>query len=321
MSAEKDWLDDGAADAEWLDNSAAGAGHSPEWLELSLEAHSDAEVERFEEALLAAGAVAISYSAADEEEIYEPPLGTMPLWARTGVTGLFNQGSDRPAILAALGELLGTTLPIAARSFADSQWTRAWLDHFQPIPFDGGPRRLIVAASEHVIDDPAAVVLRLDPGLAFGTGTHPSTAMCLQFLVSQDLRGRSVYDYGCGSGILGVAAALLGADPVYQTDIDPQALRASADNAAKNGVAERIHIVATPDAAPRVDILVANILLAPLCGLRAQFEKHTDADSVLVFAGLLERQEEELRAAYAGYQIERLQEREGWICLQLRRNH
>ena len=304
---------------EWLDDGAAGAGHSQsEWLELSLEAHSDAEAERYEDALLAAGALAITFQAADQEEIFEPPPGTTPLWQHTAVTGLFAQDSDLGALLAVLRQELGPQLPISRRCFADAQWTRAWLDHFKPIYF--GPS-FIVAATEHEIDDKNATVLRLDPGLAFGTGTHPSTAMCLQFLVSQDLRGRSVYDYGCGSGILGVAAALLGADPVYQTDIDPQALRASADNAAKNGVAERIHIVATPDAAPRVDILVANILLAPLCGLRTQFEKHTDANSVLVFAGLLERQEEELRAAYAGYQIERLQEREGWICLRLRRNH
>lgn len=300
---------------EWLDDGAAGAGHSQsEWLELSLEAHSDAEAERYEDALLAAGALAITFQAADQEEIFEPPPGTTPLWQHTAVTGLFAQDSDLGALLAALRQELGPNLPISRRCFADAQWTRAWLDHFKPIYF--GPS-FIVAATEHEIDDKNATVLRLDPGLAFGTGTHPSTALCLEQLVQRDLRGRSVYDYGCGSGILGIAAALLGAAPVYQTDIDPQALRASADNAAKNGV--KVEICANPADAPAVDLIVANILLEPLCGLKEQFEKHLKADSQLIFAGLLARQEARIREVYRGYAIERLGEREGWICLGLHR--
>lgn len=287
-----------------------------QWLEITLESHGDEQTERFEQALEAAGAIAITYQAADEEEIYEPPIGSMPLWQKTGVTGLFAQNSERSAIIATLQELLGDEAQaLDSRQFADSEWTRAWLDYFRPIDFGRG---FWVAASEHIIDDPAATVLRLDPGLAFGTGTHPSTAMCLNWLNSHELHGKSLYDYGCGSGILGIAAALLGAHTVYQTDIDPQALAASRENAQKNRVADKIRIVAQPGEAPAVDILIANILLEPLCFLREQFEKHLHGNTTLVFAGLLARQENDIRARYGdAYHIERADQRDGWILLKL----
>ena len=287
-----------------------------QWLEITLHSANDAQTERFEQALEAAGAIAITYQAADDEEIYEPPIGSMPLWQQTGITGLFAQASDPDAIKAALSLALGAEADaLDSRQFADSEWTRAWLDHFQPIDFGNG---FWVAASEHVIADPDAVVLRLDPGLAFGTGTHPSTAMCLNWLNNHDLHGKSIYDYGCGSGILGIAAALLGAPDVWQTDIDPQALTASLDNAEKNGVAERLHIVHNPDEAPRVDILVANILLEPLCFLKTQFHKHIHRDRRLIFAGILDRQVEELVTVYASdFSIRVADQRDGWSLLEL----
>lgn len=287
------------------------------WLEITLQSHGDAQSERFEQALNAAGAIAITYQAVDDEEIYEPPIGSMPLWQQTAVTGLFAQDSDRAAIIAALQAHLGEEArALDVRQFADSEWTRAWLDYFKPIDFGNG---FWVAAREHVIDAPNATILRLDPGLAFGTGTHPSTAMCLKWLSEQPLAGKTVYDYGCGSGILGIAAALLGAQAVYQTDIDPQALAASRDNAAQNGVNERIRILPDPADAPAVDILIANILLEPLCFLRGQFEQHLHPDTTIIFAGLLARQEDDIRAHYGdAYDVARINEREGWILLRLR---
>ena len=289
------------------------------WLELTLTAHSDAEAEQLEAALEASGAIAVTYTAADDEEIYEPPVGTTPLWQTTRVTGLYPLDSDRDAILTVLRAALGNDYPIAEHLLHDNDWVRAWLDHFQPIPFGNG---FWVAATEHTIPEADATVLRLDPGLAFGTGTHPSTAMCLNWLVHHGaLADKTVYDYGCGSGILGIAAALLGAKHVWQTDIDPQALTASGENADKNGVRERITLCADPDDAPKVDLLVANILLEPLCFLRPQFEKHLRADSQLIFAGLLERQEERIRAAYGdAYAITRTDSRDGWILLHLHPN-
>ncbi|MDO4776774.1 MAG: 50S ribosomal protein L11 methyltransferase [Cardiobacteriaceae bacterium] len=287
-----------------------------QWLEITLQSDNDAQTERFEQALEAAGAIAITYQAADDEEIYEPPIGSMPLWRQTGVTGLFAQSSDPEAVIAALQQALGDEADaLDMRQFADSEWTRAWLDHFRPIDFGRG---FWVAASEHEIPDANATVLRLDPGLAFGTGTHPSTAMCLNWLNQNDLHGKSVYDYGCGSGILGIAAALLGAREVWQTDIDPQALTASLDNAQKNGVDGRIHIVADPAEAPRVDVLVANILLEPLCFLQSQFLRHIHPDTRLVFAGVLERQVPELAAVYQdAFDLRVADTRDGWALIEL----
>ncbi|MDO4643191.1 MAG: 50S ribosomal protein L11 methyltransferase [Cardiobacteriaceae bacterium] len=287
-----------------------------QWLELTLIAHDEHDAECIEAALLAAGAIAITYTASDDEEIFEPPLGSMPLWAHTGVTGLFAQDSDPESVQFLLQTALGNDYPLTQRLFADSEWTRAWLDYFQPISFGN---RFWVAASEHIIPETDAIILRLDPGLAFGTGTHPSTAMCLDWLVHHAaLKNQTVYDYGCGSGILGIAAALLGAQHVWQTDIDPQALTASRDNAEKNQVATRITICPNPDDAPNVDLIIANILLEPLCALRPQFEKHLQANTALLFAGLLERQEERIHAVYADrYHITRANSQDGWILLHL----
>lgn len=289
----------------------------PQWLELSLTAHSEDEAFLLETALELSGALAVTYQAADEEEIFEPPIGSTPLWQSTKVTGLYDLNADRQAVLAALRSSLGEDYPIAEHLVKDSDWVRAWLDYFQPIRFG---EHFWVAATEHEIEDDNAIVLRLDPGLAFGTGTHPSTAMCLNYLVNKaELQGKTVYDYGCGSGILGIAAALAGAKAVYQTDIDPQALIASADNAKKNHVGEKIHLCANPADAPAVDILIANILLEPLCLLRPQFQQHLQSNTVMYFAGLLERQQADIEARYGdAYSVRRVDEREGWILLELR---
>lgn len=290
-----------------------------QWLELSLTAHDDDEALLIETALELSGALAVTYQAADAQEIFEPPVGTTPLWSLTKVTGLYDLGADRDTVVQMLAASLGPDYPIAEHLLTDADWVRAWLDYFEPIAFGG---HFWVAAAEHVIDDPHAIVLRLDPGLAFGTGTHPSTAMCLDYLVNKaNLAGKTVYDYGCGSGILGIAAALVDASHVWQTDIDPQALTASRENAAKNGVSGRITVLENPDDAPAVDILIANILLEPLCFLRPQFEKHIRRDTQIYFAGLLERQEDAIRERYGdAYTICRADERSGWILLSLTPN-
>lgn len=292
--------------------------HNNEWLNLSLDCQDEHELEIVEEALFFAGALSVSYEAVDDEEIFEPPVGTTPLWQNTRITALFEKNADLGAIIAELDAMLGEKLRFNPKFFADSEWTRAWLDYFKPILFESEKKRFYVAATEHQIDDKEATILRLDPGLAFGTGTHPSTAMCLQYLVEADLHDKALYDYGCGSGILGIAGALLGAKNIYQTDIDPQALIASLDNAQKNKVEDKIQILNNPDDAPKVDILVANILLEPLCFLRPQFEKHIQKDTILIFAGILERQQSRIEEVYGDkYKIQRINEVDGWVCLKL----
>ena len=291
---------------------------TPQWLEITLRSNSEADAERIEAALEAAGAIAITYTAADDEEIFEPPIGSMPLWAHTGITGLFPQNSDPETIHFLLRAALGNDIALNDRLFADSEWTRAWLDHFRPIDFGGG---FWVAASEHHIDDPAATVLRLDPGLAFGTGTHPSTAMCLNWLVHHGaLAGKTVYDYGCGSGILGIAAALLGAQHVWQTDIDPQALTASGENADKNGVHARITLALTP--MMRRKWIYS---LPTSCSNRsapcARNSKNTcmpqAASSLPVCSNA--RKNASTPAYADAYHIRRADARDGWILLELQR--
>ncbi len=286
---------------------------SVSWLEITLDSHHDDDSERLEEALTEAGALAITFTAADESEIFEPSLGEMPLWPTTGVTGLFPQNSDPETVIATLNARLNGEYALKHNVFADSEWTRAWLDYFQPINFGQG---FWVAATEHVIEEPDTTILRLDPGLAFGTGTHPSTAMCLDYLNHQVLDGLSVYDYGCGSGILGIAAALLGAKIVYQTDIDPQALIASADNAKKNKVSDIITIVSDPEKAPTVDLIVANILLSPLCDLKPRLLAHLKPQGKMIFAGILDHQVDTLKRHYIDdCHVNIINQQEHWVLL------
>ncbi|MBP3194322.1 MAG: 50S ribosomal protein L11 methyltransferase [Cardiobacteriaceae bacterium] len=288
-----------------------------DWLELSLIANGDEEALLFETALELAGAIATTATSASEEEIFEPEIGTTPLWKKSKITGLFALDADKTQVLESLKTALGEEYAhaIVENLLADCDWIRAWLDYFQPISFAAG--RLWVAAQEHDLSgraDKNAAILRLDPGLAFGTGTHPSTALCLEYLAGNNLSGKTVFDYGSGSGILGIACALLGAEKIYQTDIDPQAIQASRENAEKNNVAEKITVTDKPETVGAVDLLVANILLEPLCALKTEFEKHSRE---FIFAGILERQEEVIRRNYPNYQIEKVAEKDGWICLRL----
>ena len=230
-----------------------------------------------EAALEDVGALAVTLLDADadtsnEQAILEPGVGETPLWSQIVLTALFEADTDRSGLLLVLAELLPDLDPaqITFREVADQDWTRVWMDQFKPMQFG---RRLWVYPWN--IEPPQSadnVFIRLDPGLAFGTGTHPTTALCLEWLDRMDLAGKSIIDYGCGSGILAIAAALLGAAQVQGVDNDPQAIESSLSNAMRNGVAERIslHLPGAEDPAP-VDLLVANILAGPLHTLAPVF--------------------------------------------------
>ncbi len=288
-----------------------------DWLEITLTSSDDDEALVLESALKLAGALALTYRAGDTEAIYEPPPGGMPLWRQTRITGLFGKDSEPRRVLAVLRGALGADYPHEQHVLAESDWMHAWLDHCALISFG---RHFWVASSAEVIDDPEAIVLRLDPGLAFGTGSHPTTAM--YFVNRAPIGGKTVYDYGCGSGILGIACALRGAEHVWQTDIDTQALRAAKDNAGKNRVAEKITLCKNPDAASTVDLLVANILLELLCLLRRQFEKHLKAATELLFTGILECQVEKIRDVYTdAFSIRIADRRDSWVLLSLAQTH
>ncbi len=276
-------------------------------LELSVTLRADQQA-AVEAALEDIGALAVTLLDADadtgnENAILEPAVGATPLWPSLVLSALFEADADRSGIVHVLADLVPQLAPdqFAFREVADTDWTRAWMDQFQPMRF--GERLWIYPWNIEPPDDASCVVVRLDPGLAFGTGTHPTTALCLEWLDGLDLRGRCVVDYGCGSGILAIAAALLGAAHVQAIDNDPQALVASADNAQRNGVATRIELAgpgASDDGDP-VDVLVANILAGPLHELAPTFAARVADDGLLALSGILVGQHEELLVRYASW--------------------
>ncbi len=259
------------------------------------------------------GALSITLADADDDPMLEPPPGATPLWRRTRVTGLFPADRDPQALARHIRE----TLPageLAIERLEDRPWARAWLDHFRPMRF--GHRLWIQPGNAERPTAKDAVVVELDPGLAFGTGTHPTTALCLEWLDGADLQGRRVIDYGCGSGILGIAALRLGAAEVTAVDHDPQALRATRDNAARNGVSERLRTHLPEDATPpAAELVVANILANVLESLAPRLSGLVATGGDLVLSGILEDQAPAVQAAYAAFDFHPPRMREGWALL------
>ena len=289
------------------------------WLELALTLRAEQQP-RVEEALDDLGALSITLRDADaetpdEQAIFEPGVGELPLWPTITLDALFEAGTDRRGLVEALGELLPWLEPdqLAFRDVADEDWERAWMDQFKPMPFG---RRLWIYPWN--IEPPAGediVVVRLDPGLAFGSGTHPTTALCLEWLDGLDLAGRQVTDYGCGSGILAIAALKLGAARAIGVDNDPQALTASNDNAARNGVADRLAVFLPgeePDSP--ADVFVANILAGPLGELASTFAAACKRGAPFAISGILAGQQDELLARYGEWFDDlRVDTREDWV--------
>ncbi len=296
-------------------------------LELALTVHA-AQQESAEAALADLGALAVTLAdadaeTADEQAIFEPGVGETPLWAQVRMLALFAAGADRRGLMAALVELLPELEPdhLEFREVADQDWERAWMDRYQPMRF--GRRLWIYPWNVEPADlDADAVVVRLDPGLAFGTGTHPTTALCLEWLESLDLAGKTLLDYGCGSGVLAIAALKLGAAQVLGVDHDPQALAASADNAVRNGVAAQLTLHAPATLPPAAaDVLVANILAGPLAELAPTFAARLRPGAPFALSGILAGQEPELLARYAecGFVGLTVSVREDWVRIDGRR--
>jgi ribosomal protein L11 methyltransferase len=280
-----------------------------------------------DDALLEIGALSVTYvDNADGEPVLEPRPGEVRLWRDTLVRALFDQSSDPLLNLhklqQACGALLAGGAQIAAtarvRAVADQAWERVWLSGWKSMRF--GRRLWVCPTTAPLPDDPEAVVVRLDPGLAFGTGSHPTTALCLQILDSLPIGGRSIIDYGCGSGILGVAALKLGASRVTAVDIDPQALTAARDNAARNQVAADI-IVQNADAdLPGAFCVLANILAGPLIELAPRLTAACERGGHLVLSGVLRTQAYAVKAAYAGgFDKVQIASQDDWCCIYARR--
>ena len=290
------------------------------WIEVSLSIGRDS-VATAEDALEALGALSVTLQDDADHPVLEPGPGATPLWPVVQVRGLFEPTADPKAIIAGLQGVPGADRPDRFQwwEVADEDWERAWMDRFEPMRFG---RRLWVVPGGMVTPSAAEnVEIQLDPGLAFGTGTHPTTALCLEWLDGQDLAGKRVVDYGCGSGILGIAAALLGAAHVVAVDNDPQALESTAANAARNSVNDRICCQLPQHfATSGADVVLANILAGPLAELAPVLTGCTKAGGRIVLSGLLEEQVQEAAAAYrSACEITRSVALDGWARLDLQK--
>src|SRR6266850_5656588 len=286
--------------------------------------------EAVEAALLEIGASSITFVDRGDEPVLEPKPGEVRLWSDTLVRALFeapcgsgsgaasaeSASTDAARNLGRLAAVLGPHITETARvrRVENQEWERVWLADWKSMRF--GRRLWVCPTAADPPDHPDAVVVRLDPGLAFGTGTHPTTALCLQILESLPLTGRSVVDYGCGSGILGIAALKMGAAHVVAVDLDPQALIATRNNAIRNGVSSAIEVEGVPVRLRPASCVVANILAGPLIELAPTLTAACEAGGDLLLSGLLKTQAYAVKAAYtSGFDMVQVVGRDDWCCI------
>lgn len=269
------------------------------WLQIKARI-TDAEAPLMEQLFQSAGAVSVTLLDAEDEPVFQLDPDSTPLWQQTLLCALFEEDVDTDTIIATItvgSRLLASDL--LTERIADQDWERAWMADFKPMRFG---ERLWVCPSWSEPPEPDAVNIMLDPGLAFGSGTHPTTALCLAWLDSQQLINKSVIDYGCGSGILAIAAALLGANRVVAVDNDPQAVTASGNNRDMNGISPALMTVHLPgEAHDPADVVVANILSGPLAELTPVLAGLTRPGGKLILSGVLSEQTQTLMASYTPF--------------------
>lgn len=281
------------------------------WIQLTLTT-TQTDNDKAEQALLDAGALSVTLRDAEDNPVLEPAPGETPLWDNIILTGLFEADINTERLKQQIHQSLGDKLSLHIDALEDKNWVRAWMDNYQPMQFG---ERLWVCPRHLQPPDPSAVNLMLDPGLAFGTGTHPTTALCLQWLDSMDLKQQQILDYGCGSGVLAIAALLLGARHCDGVDIDPQALLASMDNARTNQVAAKLSVF-QPEQLPETiyDIVMANILAGPLVELAPRLAAYTKPGGQIVLSGILQSQADAVLNAYSRwFELEQPVTKEDWI--------
>lgn len=288
------------------------------WLQLSVEVSSRL-TEPVSELFNEAGALSVTLLDAEDEALLEPAPGEHPLWSQSRVVGLFPQDFQSAGLQAQLSATFpDLEIMLLKETLEERDWSSTWRDSFHCMQFG---QRLWVCPSGEAAPDPSAITLQLDPGLAFGTGTHVTTALCLEWLDGNVLSEKSVIDFGCGSGILAIAAAILGAKNVRAVDIDPQALQATRENSRRNRVGQLID-VSLPAAMPLqpAQILVANILANPLIEMANTLQSLVVHGGHIVLTGILEEQAQDVMAAYRhGFVFEEPVSREGWVRLSARR--
>ncbi|MFW5404374.1 50S ribosomal protein L11 methyltransferase [Pectobacterium brasiliense] len=283
------------------------------WIQLKINT-SGSVAEQLGDVMMESGAVSVTFQDTHDTPVFEPLPGETRLWGDTDAIALYDAETDMNAVIAILEQepLLGVGFKHKIEQLEDKDWEREWMDNFHPMQFG---KRLWICPSWRDIPDPTAVNVMLDPGLAFGTGTHPTTALCLQWLDGLDLEGKTIIDFGCGSGILAIAALKLGAARAIGIDIDPQAIQASRDNAQRNGVSERLELYLPKDqpADLSADVVVANILAGPLRELAPLISDLPKAGGHLGLSGVLATQAEGVAEAYADkFTLDPVAEREEW---------
>lgn len=291
------------------------------WFQLNIEQCPSHAVEELSHELEELGTLSITFTDKHDNPVLEPEPGTTPLWPEVVLHALYAQAEEAQRIKTYLHNIY-PHLHCEIEIIEDKDWERVWMDEFKPQRFG---QRLWICPTWLTPPDPHAVNLMLDPGLAFGTGTHPTTALCLTWLEQADLRNKMLIDYGCGSGILSLAALKLGAQKVCAVDIDPQALQATKNNAQSNQINESQLAISQPEALHQpVDLIIANILLAPLTTLKERFYQLLHPDALLVVSGLLAEQMESLANAYQDrFTVRHSQEQEGWglMVFKMESNH
>lgn len=269
-----------------------------------------------EDAVLAAGAVSVTLQDNADEPILEPALGETPLWTETRLSALFDAEIDTASAMATVQSRFGNSLPDNRwEQLEDKDWEREWMLNYHPIRCG---ENLWICPSWQEPPEPEAVNLMLDPGLAFGTGTHPTTFLCLQWIEQQNMDSKQLIDYGCGSGILGIASLLLGAKQVVGVDIDPQALLTTAENAKRNHLSADSMPVFLPGEHPPepADIMLANILAGPLAELAPKLNALTKLGGRLCLSGILTTQAETVMAAYdEWFTFDPIAQQEEWVRL------
>ncbi len=283
------------------------------WIQIRLNS-TDRKAEQISDYLEEIGAVSVTFMDSQDTPIFEPLPGETRLWGNTDVVALFDAETDMTHILSLLQQEkhLDESTAYKIEQIEDKDWEREWMDNFHPMRFG---KRLWICPSWREVPDPDAVNVMLDPGLAFGTGTHPTTALCLEWLDSLDLRGKTVIDFGCGSGILAIAALKLGAQSAVGIDIDPQAILASRNNAEQNGVADRLQLFLSDEKPSelKADVVVANILAGPLKELYPLISQLVKPHGVLGLSGILTTQAKSVCETYRqSFNLDAVQEREEW---------
>ncbi|MCF6324657.1 MAG: 50S ribosomal protein L11 methyltransferase [Gammaproteobacteria bacterium] len=291
------------------------------WQELTFDV-SPSEVETLSEILCEAGAAAVTFKDNADTPIYEPAADASDLWASTCVVGLFDAEADFDAVLARVQQtaLFPALPPYRITELKEQQWERLWMDEFKPMRFG---EHLWICPTETTPSEPGALNIMLDPGLAFGTGTHPTTALCLEWIDQNDLDDKTMIDFGCGSGILAIGAAMSGATSIEAIDIDPQALLATNSNATQNNIASKITTTLPNECnkLPAVDCLLANILANPIMELADYFSTLVKHNGIIVLSGILSEQATEVISHYEKwFEFQPIVEKEGWVRLVATRN-